>query len=103
MEIRPVPDTAERAVELAEAGALAPTEKITVRSIAGEKYDRIVGCRLVPMPEAVFCEASFDEEEVPFRIYRLNISESASRTRRAVLPRSVLIFLTSRRLSTVRS
>jgi DNA repair protein RadD len=62
----PVPDTAERAVELAEAGALAPTEAITVRSIAGEKYDRIVGYRLGPMPEPVFHEPSFDDEEVPF-------------------------------------
>jgi DNA repair protein RadD len=62
----PVPNTAERAVELAEAGALAPTEAITVRSIAGEKYDRIVGYRLGPVPEPVFREPSFADEEVPF-------------------------------------
>jgi DNA repair protein RadD len=61
-----VPDTAEHAVELAEAGVLAPTEAITVRSVAGEKYDRIVGYRLGPVPEPVFHEPSFDEEEVPF-------------------------------------
>ena len=64
----PVPDTAERAVELAEAGSLAITEKITVRSIAGEKYDRIVDYQLGPLPEAL--EVSrfdpFDPDEVPF-------------------------------------
>jgi len=61
-----VPDTAERAVELAEAGALAPTEAITVRSMAGERFDRIVGYRLGPAPEALLCESSLDDEEVPF-------------------------------------
>lgn len=61
----PVPDTAERAVELAEAGALAPTEAIIVRS-TGKKYDQIVGYQLGPMPEPVFREPSFDPEEVPF-------------------------------------
>lgn len=64
----PVPDTAERAVEMAEAGSLATTEMITVRSIAGEKYDRIVDYQLGPMPEAL--EVSpfdpFDPDEVPF-------------------------------------
>ncbi len=38
----PVPDTAEEAVELAQAGGLAPTLAITVRTVAGERYDRIV-------------------------------------------------------------
>ncbi|MEO2036143.1 MAG: hypothetical protein ABGZ35_29060, partial [Planctomycetaceae bacterium] len=62
----PVPDTAERAVELAEAGALCQTEKIVVRSIAGKKYDRIVGYLLAPLPEASpICSATFDEEELP--------------------------------------
>ena len=45
-----VPDSAERAVELADAGALAETSAITVRSIAGEKYDRIVDYLLGPIP-----------------------------------------------------
>ena len=64
----PVPDTAERAVELAESGALASTEKITVRSIAGEKYDRIVGYQLGPVPELqpVGLDDPFDPDEVPF-------------------------------------
>ena len=42
----PVPDTAQRAVEIAEGGGVAWTEKIVVRSVAGEKYDRIVGYTL---------------------------------------------------------
>lgn len=63
----PVPDTAERAVEIAEGGGVALAEKITVRSIAGEKYDRVVGYKLGPMPEAVPAELmEFYEEETPF-------------------------------------
>lgn len=45
-----LPDTAEEAVALAEAGALALTRAITVRSVAGEKYDRIIDYQLGPMP-----------------------------------------------------
>ena len=55
-----------RAVELAEAGALASSDAIMVRSVAGDKYDRMVCYRPGPLPEPVFCEPSFDEEEVPF-------------------------------------
>jgi len=63
----PIPDTAERAVEIAEAGGLAHTEKITVRSVAGEKYDRIVGYTLGPKPEPLPTEEAVgDLEEVPF-------------------------------------
>jgi len=49
----PVPDSAERAVEIAECGGLAMTEKITVRSVSGEQYDRIVAYQLGEMPAAV--------------------------------------------------
>jgi DNA repair protein RadD len=63
----PVPDTAERAVEIAEAGGVAWTEKIVLRSVAGEKYDRIVGYTLGPMPEPVpIEEAAGDLADVPF-------------------------------------
>lgn len=63
----PVPDTAGRAVEIAEAGGVAWTEKIVVRSTAGEKYDRIVGYTLAPKPEPVLIEAGVDElGDVPF-------------------------------------
>jgi len=62
----PVPDTAQQAVELAEVGALAPTETITVRSIAGERYDRFVGYKLGEMPEPSPIWDDVDLEEVPF-------------------------------------
>jgi DNA repair protein RadD len=64
----PVPDSAERAVEIAEAGGLAATEAITVRSIVGEKYDRIVGYKLGPRPEPIATDAFFgyDPDEIPF-------------------------------------
>jgi len=62
-----VPDTAERAVEIAEADGVAHTEKITVRSVAGEKYNRIVGYKLGPMPEALSVyRTDYDEDEIPF-------------------------------------
>jgi DNA repair protein RadD len=63
----PVPDTAERALEIAEGGGLASTERITVRNIVGEKYDRIVGYKLGPLPEPIRPEIyELYEEEVPF-------------------------------------
>jgi DNA repair protein RadD len=64
----PVPDTAERAVEIAEGGGLACTQRITVRSIVGEKYDQIIGHVLGPLPEPVLAGESFalDPAEVPF-------------------------------------
>lgn len=64
----PVPDTAERAVEIAEAGGLAPTETITVRSVVGEKYDRIVGYQLGPKPAPIAADGYFgyDPADVPF-------------------------------------
>jgi DNA repair protein RadD len=45
-----LPDTTEEAVALAEAGALALTRAITVRSVAGEKYDRIIDYQLGAIP-----------------------------------------------------
>jgi DNA repair protein RadD len=64
----PVPDTAERAVEIAEGGGVAHTEKVTVRSVAGEKYDTIIGCKLGPMPEPIPAgeAGDYDEAEIPF-------------------------------------
>jgi DNA repair protein RadD len=46
----PVPDTADEAVEIANAGGLGETLSITVKSVEGEKYDRIVGYKLGPKP-----------------------------------------------------
>jgi len=64
----PVPATAERAVEIAEGGGIAHTEKVTVRSVTGEQYDRVVGYKLGPMPEPlpVHEAMGYDEEEIPF-------------------------------------
>jgi DNA repair protein RadD len=46
----PFPDTVERAVELAEAGVLAETNQITVRTVTGEQFDRIIDYRLSDKP-----------------------------------------------------
>ncbi len=64
----PVPDTAERAVEIAEAGGLAHTEQITVRTVVGEKYDKITSYKLGPLPEAIPTGAfvGYEPDEIPF-------------------------------------
>ena len=64
----PPPATASEAVRLAVAGALAFPLKITVKSVAGEKFDKIVGYKLGPIPEFVPEAAVPDEEldEIPF-------------------------------------
>jgi len=46
----PMPEMIEQAVDIAEADGIAPTLAITVRSVAGEKYDRIVKHQLGPIP-----------------------------------------------------
>jgi DNA repair protein RadD len=64
----PPPETADEAVDMANAGALAPTLSITVRSVAGEKYDSITRCRLGPKPvrdpEPEYVPA--DDDIIPF-------------------------------------
>ena len=44
------------------------TDKITVRNVAGETYDTVVGCKLGPIPELVLAGESgnYDEAEIPF-------------------------------------
>jgi DNA repair protein RadD len=49
----PCPTNADEAVGLAETDSLAPTRAITVRSVTGEKYDRIVNYQLGEKPPAV--------------------------------------------------
>lgn len=61
----PVPDTAEEAVAVAEADGLAHAEFVTVRSVVGEKFDRIVGYKLGPVPDPVGAEA-LSLDDVPF-------------------------------------
>jgi len=64
----PVPDSVDEAVDIASAGGLAPTVGITVRRVAGEKYDRVVKYRLGPKPvrdpEPEYVPA--DDDLIPF-------------------------------------
>lgn len=64
----PVPDTAQRAVEIIEGGGLAPTLGITVRAVAGEPYERIIDHELGDMPDAVPAGEfpDYDPDEIPF-------------------------------------
>jgi len=47
----PVPSTVDEAVAIARAGGLAPTREITIRSVVGEEFDRIIDYELGPIPE----------------------------------------------------
>jgi DNA repair protein RadD len=63
----PVPDTAERAVELAGCGALATTSYITVRTVAGDPYERIIDYEIGPKPEPCEAYAAWGgKDEIPF-------------------------------------
>jgi DNA repair protein RadD len=62
----PVPDTAEAAATLANAGALRVTHAITVRSVPGERFDRIVKYDLGGIPEAEPEPAFSGDDDVPF-------------------------------------
>jgi len=67
----PVPYSAEEAVRLAEAGALCETQAVTVRSVSGEKYSRVVGYELGEKPDwdsETPASVGFadDYEEIPF-------------------------------------
>ncbi len=70
----PLPDTAQEAVDIANAGGVAMTKKITVRKITGEQYDRVVHYEIGDIPEPVaeelanrdaFGEA-IPDDDVPF-------------------------------------
>jgi DNA repair protein RadD len=58
----PVPGTVEEAVDLANAGALASTTRITVEKKAGEKFDRIVGHALGAKPPRLESEEGLPED-----------------------------------------
>jgi DNA repair protein RadD len=64
----PVPASAQQAVDIAEAGGVATPKTIAVRSVAGEKFDRIVGYELGEKPEAVLqtFPTSSPDDEIPF-------------------------------------
>lgn len=55
-----IPNNVEEAVRLAKAGAVCETKTITVRSVSGEKYDRIVGYELGEKPD--YREPGWDDE-----------------------------------------
>jgi len=64
----PVPDTAERAVEIAQGGGVAATLGITVRTVTGDEFERITDYELGPMPEPIPA-GEFDPDdpdEIPF-------------------------------------
>jgi len=61
----PVPDTAEQAVSICSAGGIAETLVITVRSITGEKYDRIIGHELGPVPPKLDGSEERDSDDLP--------------------------------------
>ncbi|MFG0256081.1 MAG: DEAD/DEAH box helicase [Rhodopirellula sp. JB053] len=55
----PCPSNAEEAVDIAGSGLLAATETLSVRSISGQKYDRIIKQTLGDIPNAALEEAPF--------------------------------------------
>lgn len=70
----PIPTTAREAVASASAGMLADPESIIVKTIAGEKFARVVGWRLKsrpvyePPPDTVRNDPDdlYDPDEIPF-------------------------------------
>ncbi len=72
----PVPDTIWQALDLANAGVLADTNSIIVRSISGQKYNRIIAYDLGPKPplldgseereDAFMPDYSWAEDDIPF-------------------------------------
>jgi DNA repair protein RadD len=74
---QPAPATAAEAAATAIAGYLAEPVAITIKSVAGEKYDQIIGYRFAdePPPDAQFApeptaepvdDLNLDDEAVPF-------------------------------------
>lgn len=64
----PVPDSAERAIEIIEGGGLALTLGITVGTVAGDPCERIIDYELGPMPEPIPPNELLDysPDEIPF-------------------------------------
>jgi DNA repair protein RadD len=61
----PFPGNAEQAVEICEAGGIAETKAITVRSVSGEKYDRIIDYQLGPIPPRLDGSDERDNGDLP--------------------------------------
>lgn len=69
----PFPDSAQHAVDIADAGGLAWPAQITIREWPGRQWPEVIAAKLGPLPEA--CEASADHhllneaidlEDLPF-------------------------------------
>jgi len=61
----PVPGTVEEAVDICEAGGIAPTLAIAVRSVSGEKFDRITNYQLGPIPPRLDGSDERDDGDLP--------------------------------------
>ncbi len=61
----PFPGSAEQAVAICEAGGVAPTLAITVRSVTGEKFDRITKHQLGPIPPLLDGSEERDDGNLP--------------------------------------
>jgi DNA repair protein RadD len=63
----PVPNSAQQAVDVASAGGVAKTSSITVRTVSGEKFDRIVDYELGEKPEPVLLDNTQQpSDDIPF-------------------------------------
>jgi len=61
----PFPQSSQQAVDICEAGGIAPTLAITVRSVTGEKYDRIIKHKLGPIPPLLDGSDEYDDGDLP--------------------------------------
>ena len=63
-----VPDTVQQAVDIANAGGLAPTLAIITRHVAGERFERIVDYQIGEKPEStpMVEHGSSDADDIPF-------------------------------------
>ncbi len=61
----PFPQSSQQAVDICEAGGVAPTLAITIRSVSGEKYDRITRHQLGPIPPLLDGRDEYDDGDLP--------------------------------------
>ena len=61
----PVPATVDQAVAIARAGGLAEPTEITIRSIAGQRFDRLVACKLPEKPPRLDGSDERDDGNLP--------------------------------------
>lgn len=62
----PAPRTALAALDIADAGGLAAPKSVTIRSVAGDEYDRIIDCELGPVPEPTTSELVPTDADLDF-------------------------------------